>query len=1161
MLSELFAPQALASLVKTPRKRKVFTVSDTPTKQKKTRTGLDESEVQEPDAAHWERHSAQPSSQTCSRCNFIRNKAHLQREHPWLTPRPIFMGGPWRLGCDLCAWMFAHAERENHRGRQGCKTRACAFAKYQFGSCQAPYKTIRDGINAHQNVSGHRAAVIASQRCSQQLPQQMSAKPDGITYRPLAMMVPTMIAEATSEVVDSEDSRLLKGRVPQCQDWLNAWSESTEQIAFHKQARILLKKNAMKWANVRRIRGKQVGIIAEARREVIRKQLGEAQFISLSMDDRQYQKVVRFRCDAPAKPFVHNGILGVMGLEKSAVRDFEEDHAVIGVRKLDAFLNKFCTPLGPKGRPLATNNALKDHIRKCTRTFAADGASKERRALLLATHELFPNVVLLLRDAAHALRIAIRDPLHYDALFGEVWTVLFSERHALVPDVMNSQKWQDLLQNIQREVLRIPAESQPLAVVLKHLRFAKQRFDSSADPIAKVAFMLLPLATLLAFIGSDERHKPCDRERAKYMLKKLDSKFALAIGVSADWGLVTQAFLRLFDKQAHDIAKTHSQIHGFKQAMRILFAEGGVFSSRDTTQSVRPSKVPAISGYFGAAGVKPMFVTQHLEQMLRKRIVFNCGNEQVLLWGLPEKDDVREVAERLKFVTTHVIDRVDAEFGHLSLYSCFDVPELRAAFGCKDPDEAKQLQQSLQRNIRQIAEDLRVDGRTAAREYRMVAFLILDFTSPGRPLATASNCEVWQEMLMPTVCLSQLPQSSAMQALHFLIRFYISIEDGECAVERDLGLLAKFNTAHNNGSNDLADDLMLARSDPITVSDICGGDLADGGCSTRLGPKARRWATLWRSIHGARIGCGRTGSLRGKRKGTFAAAKAGVLAAAEYAVASALQHTGEHGQEADALTPLGVRKSSLGSAIGDNAVLYNNARTRRFNALTKKKKTSSQPAVSRMAFVRKHKAVKAAKTVQKLEAIREVCYLGEVGATLPHPDAEGQTHLIEETTGWKRSLQADLVVVDDLSRLCDCPDDATVNHVLAIMARGLPAITRASWVMARGDPGCVPRASVIRHRPLAMSMKVVFQYDSHFQARSGTVVKTIQALCAPKLPRSKWKFRSASAVGESSSAAADRGYEIVQLTGVDVVRSWVQKTRRIHNVMGSKAWSLDQPMF
>ena len=105
-------------------------------------------------------------------------------------------------------------------------------------------------------------------------------------------------------------------------------------------------------------------------------------------------------------------------------------------------MNTLCTPLRRTGRSSATDLVLKEHIRKCARVFAADGGSKERRALLLAAEELFPNITLLLRDTAHALRIAIKNPLHFDDLFGEVWTHLFDKRHALVPDVMNSSKWQ-----------------------------------------------------------------------------------------------------------------------------------------------------------------------------------------------------------------------------------------------------------------------------------------------------------------------------------------------------------------------------------------------------------------------------------------------------------------------------------------------------------------------------------------------------------------------------------------------------------------------------------------------------------------------------------------------------------------------------------------------
>ena len=102
--------------------------------------------------------------------------------------------------------------------------------------------------------------------------------------------------------------------------------------------------------------------MAEAHREVIRERLGQAQSISLSMDEREYIKVIRYRCDAPGKPYVHRGILGVMDCGKSAPGDFEEDHALMAVRKLDFFWHAFCSPIGRAGRPLATDLLLEEHI-------------------------------------------------------------------------------------------------------------------------------------------------------------------------------------------------------------------------------------------------------------------------------------------------------------------------------------------------------------------------------------------------------------------------------------------------------------------------------------------------------------------------------------------------------------------------------------------------------------------------------------------------------------------------------------------------------------------------------------------------------------------------------------------------------------------------------
>ena len=65
--------------------------------------------VHQSDAAHWKRHGEDPSASTCGRCFYIRNKADFMREHPWLTPRPTFMGGYWRLGCGVCSWRYKSA--------------------------------------------------------------------------------------------------------------------------------------------------------------------------------------------------------------------------------------------------------------------------------------------------------------------------------------------------------------------------------------------------------------------------------------------------------------------------------------------------------------------------------------------------------------------------------------------------------------------------------------------------------------------------------------------------------------------------------------------------------------------------------------------------------------------------------------------------------------------------------------------------------------------------------------------------------------------------------------------------------------------------------------------------------------------------------------------
>ena len=172
---------------------------------------------------------------------------------------------------------------------------------------------------------------------------------------------------------------------------------------------------------------------------------------------------------------------------------------------------------------------------------------------------------------------------------------------------------------------------------------------------------------------------------------------------------------------------------------------------------------------------------------------------------------------------------------------------------------------------------------------------------------------------------------------------------------------------------------------------------------------------------------------------------------------------------------------------------------------------------------------RAARLAQRLdEGVRRVCYLGNVGEMLPHPVSQGKG---TELTGRSKCLQADLVVVEDLARLHDYSASASVSHILAIVARGLPVVTLASWRLAQGDPALVPPQSIIRHRPLAMTTKHVWEYVALFQARESNLAHMIGELCA--MAKSNWLLRKPGvAEGKVRSGKGSSAHKIVQVTGL-----------------------------
>ena len=172
------------------------------------------------------------------RCRFAANSRAWKKEMPWLAEKPSYQGGVWRLGCDACAWHRSQKVQEDHEGRRGCKVRSCAFARHDF-CCSGKTSDIYKRLMAHACHDGHRAAVIASRKAA---------------CTPLVMKEVARDAARVAAIGDQVSSRdlegqgMLRGRVPQIDDWLDAWAEGTETISFRKQQRLNKKENAFREA-------------------------------------------------------------------------------------------------------------------------------------------------------------------------------------------------------------------------------------------------------------------------------------------------------------------------------------------------------------------------------------------------------------------------------------------------------------------------------------------------------------------------------------------------------------------------------------------------------------------------------------------------------------------------------------------------------------------------------------------------------------------------------------------------------------------------------------------------------------------------------------------------------------------------------------------------
>jgi hypothetical protein len=201
---------------------------------------------------------------------------------------------------------------------------------------------------------------------------------------------------------------------------------------------------------------------------------------------------------------IHEGVLGVFRSGGSAETNTIESHDIDKSQSMADSILAVSRRAFEDLEGDVDEDGLQQFLQQ-VRHFAADqGTAAQKCGQILANHEAFTNLVWVGQDPAHQVRIASKDPLHANENFGEQWQRLFNERHALIPDIQNSEVWKSRLLAAQNYVLQTVGEQGAgLQTVMRTLSFAKQRFDSTATPMMRYCCMIRAIAIMCAMQACD----------------------------------------------------------------------------------------------------------------------------------------------------------------------------------------------------------------------------------------------------------------------------------------------------------------------------------------------------------------------------------------------------------------------------------------------------------------------------------------------------------------------------------------------------------------------------------------------------------------------------------------------------------------------------------
>ena len=153
----------------------------------------------------------------------------------------------------------------------------------------------------------------------------------------------------------------------------------------------------------------------------------------------------------PRRVAARDGIIGVYctaPTKDDTIADLDDDYSERMRDSIVSAIEKVFCVNGEVDATSAQTVFAKIH------TFLGDGAASVQKCGALLRAGRCKNLALILRDPVHAMRTSLSDPLKKHGDFQSFWDDIFDSRHALVPDVQNSDAWRRRLVLAQQHVLK-----------------------------------------------------------------------------------------------------------------------------------------------------------------------------------------------------------------------------------------------------------------------------------------------------------------------------------------------------------------------------------------------------------------------------------------------------------------------------------------------------------------------------------------------------------------------------------------------------------------------------------------------------------------------------------------------------------------------------------